>query len=102
MNPLLYYAIMNVVCHKITPAGQVSVPAEIRRRWATDKVFIEDRGDHVVIRPLPVDPIEAAWGALKGKGRNISAAEAVRLADEDERRAQARKERLWSSLTRSR
>ena len=96
------FATMTVVCHKITPAGQVSVPAEILRRWATDKVFLEDRGDHVVMRPLPADPVEAAWGALKGKGRNISGAEAVRLADEDERRAQRRKERLWSSWMRSR
>ncbi len=93
---------MKVVRHKITVAGQISIPAEVRRRWDTDTVDIEDFGDHLVVRPRPVDPIKAARGALKGKGRNISAAEAVRMADEDERRAQARKERLWSSLMRTR
>ena len=93
---------MPVVRHKITAAGQVSIPADVRRRWNTDGVLIEDNGDHLVVRPTPADPVEAAWGALKGKGRNLSAAEMVRLADEDERRAQRRKERLWSSLTRPR
>lgn len=88
--------------HKITAAGQISLPAEVRRRWNTDGVVIEDQGDHLVIRPTPADAIEAAWGALKDKGRDLSAAEMVRLADEDERRAQGRKERLWSSWTRSR
>src|SRR5712691_361665 len=100
MNGLAYCATMDVV-HKITPAGQVSLPAEIRRRWATDKVRLEDHGDHVVVRPVPADPIEAAWGALKGKGKDISADEMIRMADEDERRAQRRKERLWSSWMRS-
>ena len=94
---------MTVVRHKITAAGQVSIPADIRRRWSTNRVVIEDNGDHLIVRPSPTDAIEAAYGALKGKGRRkLTAAEAVRLADEDERRAQARKERLWSSSTRSR
>jgi AbrB family looped-hinge helix DNA binding protein len=94
---------MGVVRHKITVAGQVSIPADVRRRWKTNRVLIEDNGDHLIVRPSPTDPVEAAYGALKGKGRrNLSGAEAVRLADEDEQRAEARKERLWSSLTRSR
>jgi bifunctional DNA-binding transcriptional regulator/antitoxin component of YhaV-PrlF toxin-antitoxin module len=101
MNALLYCATMNVVRHKITTAGQVSIPADVRRRWDTDSVVIEDYGDHLVVRPRPSDAIEAARGALKGKGRNISADEMIRIMDEDERRAQARKERLWSSWMRS-
>lgn len=28
---------------------------------------LEDAGDHVILRPLPDDPIAAARGALKGK-----------------------------------
>jgi AbrB family looped-hinge helix DNA binding protein len=93
---------MNVVRHKITAAGQISIPADVRRRWETSTVLIEDRGDHLVVRPRPTDPVEAARGALKGKGRDISADEMIRIADEDERRAQARKERLWSSWMHSR
>jgi len=52
---------------KITAGGQVSLPASIRRRWGTTSVSVEDAGDHVILRPLPDDPIAAARGALKGK-----------------------------------
>jgi hypothetical protein len=102
MNALPYCEAMNIVRHKITPAGQVSVPAEIRRRWATDRVSLEDHGDHIVMRPVPADPIEAAHGALTGKGRAVSTSEMRRIVREETRRTEARKERLWSSWTRSR
>lgn len=42
----------------------MSVPAEIRRRWATSTVIAEDHGDHLIVRPAPDDPITAAHGAL--------------------------------------
>jgi bifunctional DNA-binding transcriptional regulator/antitoxin component of YhaV-PrlF toxin-antitoxin module len=47
---------------RISRGGQISIPAEIRRRWATTRVPIEDKGDAVVVRPLPQDPIAAARG----------------------------------------
>jgi bifunctional DNA-binding transcriptional regulator/antitoxin component of YhaV-PrlF toxin-antitoxin module len=53
--------------HRITAGGQVSLPAAIRHRWGTRTVSVEDRGDHVVLRPLPDDPIAAARGALRGR-----------------------------------
>ena len=33
--------------------GQIQVPAEVRRRWATDRVMIEDDGTGLRIEPLP-------------------------------------------------
>jgi len=66
---------------KITAGGQVSLPASVRRRWGTTSVSIEDAGDHVILRPLPDDPIAAARGALKGK-----------LPSTSELRARARKD----------
>jgi AbrB family looped-hinge helix DNA binding protein len=76
---------------KITTAGQLSLPARIRRRWGTRRVTIEDRGDSVVLRPIPDDPIEAAAGALRGR---IGSSEEIRArAREDERRAIERRER---------
>ncbi len=93
---------LKIVRHKITVAGQISIPADVRRRWNTDAVYVTDYGDHLVIRPTPTDPIKAARGALKGKGRDVSTTEMRRIAREDERRAYERKERLWSSLMRSR
>ncbi len=52
----------------ISKGGQVSIPAEIRRRWKTDRLLVEDRGDALVLRPIPADPIRAAIGSLAGPG----------------------------------
>jgi bifunctional DNA-binding transcriptional regulator/antitoxin component of YhaV-PrlF toxin-antitoxin module len=51
----------------ISRGGQISVPAAIRRRWGTTAVLIDDRGDSLVIRPLPADPIGAARGSLPSR-----------------------------------
>jgi bifunctional DNA-binding transcriptional regulator/antitoxin component of YhaV-PrlF toxin-antitoxin module len=52
----------------ISQGGQVQVPAEVRRRWETREVLIEDRGTSIVLRPLPDDPIGAALATLIGTG----------------------------------
>jgi bifunctional DNA-binding transcriptional regulator/antitoxin component of YhaV-PrlF toxin-antitoxin module len=52
---------------RLTTGGQVSLPAEVRRRWNTRVVAVEDLGDRVVLRPLPDDPVSAARGALRGR-----------------------------------
>jgi bifunctional DNA-binding transcriptional regulator/antitoxin component of YhaV-PrlF toxin-antitoxin module len=49
---------------RISKGGQVSVPAEIRHRWKTSVVELDDRGDELVLRPAPEDPIAALRGAL--------------------------------------
>ena len=70
--------------HRITGAGQVSIPAEVRNRWATSTVAIEDEGDRIVLRPVPDDPISALRGSLAHVGSELSSVEAVRQArDED-------------------
>lgn len=52
----------------VSQGGQVSIPAEVRRRWGTTRVSVEDRGDSLVLRPIPDDPIGAAMGSLAGPG----------------------------------
>lgn len=52
----------------ISQGGQVSIPAEVRRRWGTTRVTVEDRGDSLILRPIPEDPIGAARGSLAGPG----------------------------------
>lgn len=52
---------------KITSGGQISIPAAVRRRWATAEVEVQDLGDHLIVRPAETDPIEAARGALAGR-----------------------------------
>jgi bifunctional DNA-binding transcriptional regulator/antitoxin component of YhaV-PrlF toxin-antitoxin module len=51
----------------ISKGGQVSIPAEVRHRWGTGRVVIEDRGNALLIRPIPDDPIGAAVGSLAGR-----------------------------------
>lgn len=75
---------------KITKAGQVSVPAQVRRRWNTSTVVAEDEGDHLVLRPAPDDPIEALVGILDLKdGPSIE--EARRQFREEEAEIEERK-----------
>jgi hypothetical protein len=75
--------------HRITTGGQISLPARVRKRWATRLVSVEDLGDHVVVRPLPEDPIAAARGALKGR---IGSVDKLRArARKDEAAAEARR-----------
>jgi bifunctional DNA-binding transcriptional regulator/antitoxin component of YhaV-PrlF toxin-antitoxin module len=51
----------------ISKGGQISVPAEIRHRWGTRRVVVEDQGNALLIRPIPADPIGAAIGSLAGR-----------------------------------
>ena len=82
--------------HVITSAGQVSLPAEVRHRWDTSAVLIEDQGDHLVVRPVPADPVEGLRGILKESGRtDISAAEAMRRWREEDNAAMERKWREY-------
>ena len=56
--------------HKITKAGQVSIPAEVRERWNAFTVLIVDEGERLTLRPAPDNPIEALRGILAGKAKN--------------------------------
>jgi bifunctional DNA-binding transcriptional regulator/antitoxin component of YhaV-PrlF toxin-antitoxin module len=47
---------------RISKGGQLSVPAAVRTRWRTNTVVVDDRGDHLVVRPVPDDPVEATFG----------------------------------------
>jgi bifunctional DNA-binding transcriptional regulator/antitoxin component of YhaV-PrlF toxin-antitoxin module len=78
----LMVGFMNMKQIKISRGGQISVPADVRHRWRTSRVSLEDRGDHLVVRPAPDDPISALRGALADS----------RAPDSDELRRRAREE----------
>lgn len=85
--------------HRITTAGQVSIPAEIRARWEASTVAIEDEGDRIVVRPVPDDPISALRGSLSHLRRpDLTAAEAVRQARDDDVETE---EERWKRLGRT-
>ena len=82
--------------HKITRAGQVSIPAEIRERWAASNVLIVDEGDRLVIQPVADSAVEGLRGILKGRAkRDISPADARRLWRAEDNAAMERKWREY-------
>jgi hypothetical protein len=69
---------------RISRGGQIQVPADIRRRWQTESVLLEDQGEAMVIRPLPADPIGAARGSLRGPGPTTDEARVILRREEAE------------------
>ncbi len=67
---------------KITRGGQISVPAEIRRRWGTDQVVLADEGDRIVVEPVSSDAIDRAAGAFRHHAKGIDLAQ-VRAAERE-------------------
>lgn len=82
---------MNMRTARISKGGQISVPAAVRQRWNTSVVEIEDRGDELVLRPAPEDPIGALRGVLADVAGPATDAIRSQLREEDreldERRA---------------
>ncbi len=71
----------------ISRGGQVQIPAEVRRRWGTRDVIVEDQGTSLLIRPLPADPVGAAMGSLE---RGPLSTDEIRRQDrEDEAKARS-------------
>ncbi len=59
---------MNIVT--ASSRGQIVIPKEIRNRLnivAGKKLSIKAEGDHVLLTPLPDDPVEAFCGIFKDK-----------------------------------
>lgn len=74
---------------KITRGGQVSIPAEVRHRWGTTRLNLEDLGDRLVLTPAPDDPIAAFRGSMGGLSR--SSDELREIVRGDERAAAERR-----------
>jgi bifunctional DNA-binding transcriptional regulator/antitoxin component of YhaV-PrlF toxin-antitoxin module len=81
-----YYDAVDPTRARVSRNGQISLPAELRRRWGagpqTEVVFV-DHGDYAVVRPIPDDIL----GSLAGRYAGL-------LAPTDELRAQAHQEEL--------
>jgi AbrB family looped-hinge helix DNA binding protein len=67
---------------RISRGGQITVPAEVRKRWGTTNLLVEDHGDSLVLRPIPADPIGAAMGSFAGPGPTSDEMRAQERADE--------------------
>jgi bifunctional DNA-binding transcriptional regulator/antitoxin component of YhaV-PrlF toxin-antitoxin module len=81
---------------KITSSGQISLPAEVRRRWGVTRVRLVDHGDHVTLEPIPDDVFAATYGRFAGPGPTSDEIKQM------EREAEAeREERRYGHLRRS-
>jgi hypothetical protein len=78
---------------RISKGGQISIPAAVRRRWATSVVTLEDIGERIVIEPAADDPIAAAEGALAEQFGDLDVARLRRSARRDEASAERRRTR---------
>ncbi len=76
---------MDAIIAKVTRNGQVSLPAELRHRWAAGSVLVIDRGDYAIVRPIPTDPLASLRGSHAGPGPGLEQARATERTTERER-----------------
>lgn len=50
---------------KVTANGQISIPADVRRRWQTDRVIVIDTSEGLIVRPFDENHVRS----LRGKYR---------------------------------
>lgn len=90
----MYSHMVNVISVKVTASGQISLPAQLRRRWQVDEVLVIDKGDYALVRPAPQDAVSELRGSLPPSGLSTDDARA------QERALEARlEEERWSSST---
>lgn len=78
---------MSVVRARVSSNGQVSIPAPVRHRWGATEVLVIDKGDRLIVRPVPDDPYAAIAGKYAGPPSERLRAEA---RDDDAGRESAR------------
>jgi len=64
---------------KVSSNGQISIPADVRKRWNTDRVIVTDTSAGLIVRPFDPDFIRN----LRGKYRHL----ATETVDEGRRAA---------------
>jgi AbrB family looped-hinge helix DNA binding protein len=84
---------------RVTKNGQISIPAEVRHRWNTDRVVVIDTPDGLVVRPFDPDAIRRLRGKYAAAPGSPSVDELRRLerAEDAEREALAGSDgSVWS------
>jgi bifunctional DNA-binding transcriptional regulator/antitoxin component of YhaV-PrlF toxin-antitoxin module len=74
---------------KITASGQISLPAETRRKWNTDRVVVTETIDGLLVRPFDPNAIER----LRGKYKHLGGPSTDELRDAERRQDAAREDR---------
>ena len=66
---------------KVSANGRVTIPAEVRARWNTERVAIADMGDYIAMRPMSENPLDELVGQYPGRGPST---DEMRLMDREE------------------
>ena len=66
---------------KVSRNGQISIPADVRKRWNTDRVIVTDTSAGLMVRPFDPDFVRN----LRGKYRHL----ATETVDEGRRATRA-------------
>ena len=82
---------------KVSANGQVSIPAEVRARWNTEKVVIADMGDYIAMRPMSENPLDELVGKYPGRGPSTD--EMRRMDREEDARYEAAREAARETRT---
>jgi len=62
---------MSTVRARVTRNGQISLPADVRRRWNAERVLVIDRGTYAIVRPVPDDVLASLRGKYAGPGPSV-------------------------------
>jgi AbrB family looped-hinge helix DNA binding protein len=77
---------------KVTQGGQISIPAEVRRRWQTDRVVVIDTPDGLLVRPFDPNAADRIMGKYARPG-GMTSTEMRHLAREEDVEREARFDR---------
>jgi AbrB family looped-hinge helix DNA binding protein len=75
---------MTATVMKVTKNGQISIPADVRHRWKTDRVMVFDTPGGLVVRPFDADAIHKLRGKYKPPPGTPSVDEQRRIDREEE------------------
>lgn len=77
---------------KVTQGGQISIPADVRRRWQTDRVVVIDTPDGLLVRPFDPNAADRLMGKYALAGA-MSTDEMRRITREEDAEREARFDR---------
>jgi AbrB family looped-hinge helix DNA binding protein len=87
----MIYRMMTATLMKLTKSGQISIPADVRRRWNTDRVMVFDTPGGLVVRPFDPEAVKRLAGKYKPPPGTPTVDEQRRLdREEDAEREEAR------------
>lgn len=93
-----YHRFMRVT--RISQGGQIQIPAEVRKRWGTRDVIVDDGGSFLRIRPMPDDPISSVAGIFARPG-GPTTEELIRHWRDEDINAEERKQARYDGSDRS-